>query len=156
RAPCSHRVPRALADRGVPGPQRRVSQRPQRAVEVRPRRFGHHRQRVLPGASIQVDERQTGLYAPLINATAILSASGRGPLARAALRAADFLFVLRPLILVPAWAFYSLGAHSHRVTRAVEHTAVIQSAFWCLSGVLACAYVLNQIFDLESDRLNGK
>lgn len=60
------------------------------------------------------------------------------------------------MILVPAWAFYSLGAHSHKVTRAVEHTAVIQSAFWCLSGVLACAYVLNQIFDLESDRLNGK
>jgi 4-hydroxybenzoate polyprenyltransferase len=60
------------------------------------------------------------------------------------------------LILVPAWAFYSLGAHTHRIPRAVEHTAVIQSAFWCLSGVLACAYVLNQIFDLESDRLNGK
>jgi len=42
------------------------------------------------------------------------------------------------------------------VSRAVEHTAVIQSAFWCLSALLACAYVLNQIFDLESDRLNGK
>ncbi|HKW13341.1 MAG TPA: UbiA family prenyltransferase [Candidatus Krumholzibacteria bacterium] len=69
---------------------------------------------------------------------------------------ADFLFVLRPLILVPAWAFYSLGAHTHRIPRAVEHTAIIQSAFWCLSSVLACAYVLNQIFDLESDRLNGK
>lgn len=40
--------------------------------------------------------------------------------------------------------------------RAFAHTAVIQSAFWCLSGVLACAYVLNQIFDLESDRLNNK
>lgn len=69
---------------------------------------------------------------------------------------ADFLFVLRPVILVPAWAFYSLGAHAHKVPRAFEHTAVIQSAFWCLSGVLACAYVLNQIFDIESDRLNGK
>jgi 4-hydroxybenzoate polyprenyltransferase len=84
------------------------------------------------------------------------SAPGRGPFAHAALRAADFLFVLRPLILVPAWAFYSLGAHTHKVPRAFEHSAVIQSAFWCLSGVLACAYVLNQIFDLESDRLNGK
>ncbi len=60
------------------------------------------------------------------------------------------------MILVPAWAFYSLGAHAHRVPRAFEHTAVIQSAFWCLSGVLAAAYVLNQIFDVESDRLNGK
>jgi len=76
--------------------------------------------------------------------------------ARAALRAADFLFVLRPLILVPAWAFYSLGAHAHRAPRSFEHSAVIQSGFWCLSGVLATAYVLNQIFDVESDRLNGK
>ena len=40
--------------------------------------------------------------------------------------------------------------------RSFEHSAVIQSGFWCLSGVLACAYVLNQVFDLESDRLNGK
>jgi len=64
--------------------------------------------------------------------------------------------VLRPLILVPAWSFYILGAHTHRVTRAFEHSAVIQSGFWCLSGVLATAYVLNQIFDVESDRLNGK
>jgi 4-hydroxybenzoate polyprenyltransferase len=72
------------------------------------------------------------------------------------LRAADYFFVFRPLILVPAWAFYSLGAHAHRIPRSFAHTAVIQSGFWCLSGVLATAYVLNQIFDLESDRLNGK
>jgi 4-hydroxybenzoate polyprenyltransferase len=77
-------------------------------------------------------------------------------LARIALRAGDFLFVLRPLILVPAWAFYSLGAHVQGVPRSFEHSAVIQSGFWSLSGLLACAYVLNQIFDLESDRLNGK
>ena len=64
--------------------------------------------------------------------------------------------MLRPVILIPAWSFYALGAHEHRATRAIEHSAVIQSGFWCLSGVLAAAYVLNQIFDLESDRLNGK
>jgi 4-hydroxybenzoate polyprenyltransferase len=63
--------------------------------------------------------------------------------------------VLRPLILVPAWGFYALGAHVH-AGRSFASSAVIQSGFWCLSGVLAAAYVLNQIFDLESDRLNGK
>ena len=72
------------------------------------------------------------------------------------MRAADCVFVFRPLILVPAWAFYILGSHAHRVSRSFEHSGVIQSGFWCLSGVLAAAYVLNQIFDLESDRLNGK
>jgi 4-hydroxybenzoate polyprenyltransferase len=63
--------------------------------------------------------------------------------------------VLRPLILVPAWGFYTLGAHVH-AGRSFASSAVIQSGFWCLSGLLAAAYVLNQIFDLESDRLNGK
>ena len=33
---------------------------------------------------------------------------------------------------------------------------MIQSGFWCLSALLAAAYVLNQIFDVESDRFNGK
>jgi chlorophyll synthase len=83
------------------------------------------------------------------------AAPPRRPIARIALRAADFLFVLRPLILVPAWSFYALGAHAH-AGRSFASSAVIQSGFWCLSAVLAAAYVLNQIFDLESDRLNGK
>ncbi len=70
------------------------------------------------------------------------------------LRIADFFFVLRPLILVPAWSFYILGAHSAR--RPVLATVLNMPGFLCLSAILACAYVLNQIFDEESDRLNDK
>jgi 4-hydroxybenzoate polyprenyltransferase len=70
------------------------------------------------------------------------------------LRVADFVFVLRPLILVPAWSFYALGAHS--APEVVLATVLSESGFWCLSALLACAYVLNQIFDRESDALNDK
>jgi 4-hydroxybenzoate polyprenyltransferase len=64
------------------------------------------------------------------------------------------VFVLRPLILVPAWSFYALGAHS--APDVVLATVLADTGFWCLSAVLACAYVLNQIFDRESDALNDK
>jgi 4-hydroxybenzoate polyprenyltransferase len=64
------------------------------------------------------------------------------------------VFVLRPLILVPAWSFYALGAHS--APDVVLASVLADSGFWCLSAVLACAYVLNQIFDRESDALNDK
>jgi chlorophyll synthase len=70
------------------------------------------------------------------------------------LRIADFLFVLRPLILIPAWSFYALGAHGGR--RPVLATVLAAPGFWCLTAVLACAYVVNQIFDRESDLMNDK
>ncbi len=73
------------------------------------------------------------------------------------LRAGDFVFVLRPLIMVPAWSFYALGVHLAPVPARVElFSVIVQPGFWCLSALLASAYVVNQIFDQASDRLNGK
>jgi chlorophyll synthase len=73
------------------------------------------------------------------------------------LRGADFVFVLRPLIMVPAWSFYALGVHLAPVPAQVELFSVItQPGFWCLTALLASAYVVNQIFDRDSDQLNGK
>lgn len=71
------------------------------------------------------------------------------------LRVADFVFVLRPLIMIPAWCFYVLGAHAP-VTRRAISPALTHPGFWCMTAVLAAAYVLNQVFDVESDRLNDK
>jgi len=62
--------------------------------------------------------------------------------------------VLRPLILVPAWSFYALGAHG--APDVVPVTVLADRGFWCLSAILACAYVLNQLFDRDSDALNDK
>jgi chlorophyll/bacteriochlorophyll a synthase len=67
------------------------------------------------------------------------------------------VFVLRPLIMVPAWSFYALGVHLPPVPTQVElFSVLVQPGFWCLTALLASAYVVNQIFDQQSDRLNGK
>jgi len=74
---------------------------------------------------------------------------------RILLRIGDYIFVTRPLILIPAWSFYLLGASAGR-----DRTAVAPPAFYygflCLTAILITAYLLNQIFDRESDRRNDK
>jgi 4-hydroxybenzoate polyprenyltransferase len=77
------------------------------------------------------------------------------------LRLGDYLFVMRPLILVPAWSFYLLGAAAGRryagdPTADIQAPAAFYYGFACLTAVLVTAYLLNQIFDVESDRLNRK
>lgn len=59
--------------------------------------------------------------------------------------------------MVPAWSFYALGVHLAPVPARVElFSVIVQPGFWCLTALLASAYVVNQIFDQSSDRLNGK
>jgi chlorophyll synthase len=59
--------------------------------------------------------------------------------------------------MIPAWSFYALGVHLAPVPARVElFSVIVQPGFWCLTAILASAYVVNQIFDEESDRLNGK
>jgi 4-hydroxybenzoate polyprenyltransferase len=72
------------------------------------------------------------------------------------LRICDFLFVLRPVILIPAWSFYLLGAAQgggmSPLTRGLPTAAAVLS----LTAILITAYLLNQIFDRESDEKNNK
>lgn len=73
------------------------------------------------------------------------------------LRLGDFLFVMRPLILIPAWSFYLLGAAAgNRQSPHADTPASLYYGFACLTAILVTAYLLNQIFDLESDRRNRK
>ncbi|UCG52368.1 MAG: UbiA family prenyltransferase [Candidatus Latescibacterota bacterium] len=77
------------------------------------------------------------------------------------------MFVLRPVILIPAWSFYLIGA-SEGVGRSSVFRASLPSAFGsnadfpsltaftCLTAILVTAYLLNQIFDRESDERNNK
>lgn len=62
------------------------------------------------------------------------------------MRLLDAFFALRPLVLVPAWSFFLLGCDA----------AFPALRFGLLSAVLAGAYLVNQVTDFESDRLNGK
>jgi 1,4-dihydroxy-2-naphthoate octaprenyltransferase len=73
------------------------------------------------------------------------------------LRICDFLFVLRPVILIPAWSFYLLGA-SAASNRILGSPTGLPSLlpFACLTAILVTAYLLNQVFDKDSDEKNDK
>jgi 4-hydroxybenzoate polyprenyltransferase len=76
---------------------------------------------------------------------------------RVFLRICDYIFVLRPLILIPAWSFYLIGA-GEASGRDLWRQAAPPSlkAFVCLTAILITAYLLNQIFDRQSDERNQK
>jgi len=71
------------------------------------------------------------------------------------MRAVDFFFALRPLVLVPAWSFFLLG---YGVARA-DHGGALPfpgTRLVLLTAVLVAVYLVNQVIDFESDRINGK
>jgi len=73
------------------------------------------------------------------------------------LKICDFVFVLRPLILIPAWSFYLVGAAKARgQTFAAYAELPAPIVVLCLTSILVSAYLLNQIFDKESDEKNDK
>lgn len=75
----------------------------------------------------------------------------------AILRICDFLFVFRPVILIPAWSFFLLGAaESARSSGNPLDAVPAPVTMFCLTAILATAYLLNQIFDRESDERNNK
>lgn len=73
------------------------------------------------------------------------------------LRIGDYIFVLRPVILIPVWSFFLLGAavglDGSPLTGAGRS---LPPGIVCLSAIMITAYLLNQVFDLESDRRNRK
>lgn len=83
------------------------------------------------------------------------------------LRALDFLFVLRPTLLIAVWTVALAGLWSHE--RLLTGAAWYLPA-WPLAGLavpaalelflftllMGAAFLLNQLSDIESDRLNNK
>ena len=77
-------------------------------------------------------------------------------ISRTFLRLCDYIFVLRPLILVPAWSFFLVGA-AQGGDRAFLNTALPSSTVLpTLTAILIVAYLINQIFDKDSDAKNNK
>jgi chlorophyll synthase len=66
------------------------------------------------------------------------------------MRLLDFFFAMRPLVLIPAWSFFLLGLD---LSPAPGFPAL---RLLLLSVVLASSYLVNQVIDAESDRLNDK
>lgn len=69
----------------------------------------------------------------------------------------DRFFLMRPTILVPVWTFLLLGNyHSAPQIPNLMPRARFILAFFIYSILLGGIYILNQIYDRESDRLNKK
>ncbi len=77
-------------------------------------------------------------------------------------RVLDFLFLARPTLLLPGWGFFVIG-HLHALNLMGDlrpWLGIPKGEFWwgllSATSISAYIYVLNQIYDRESDRLNRK
>jgi len=69
----------------------------------------------------------------------------------------DFIFLLRPMILIPVWTFYLLGAwHGLMLSGAPIPMKPFFTGLVSFTAILGAVYIVNQIADRETDRINGK
>jgi 4-hydroxybenzoate polyprenyltransferase len=66
----------------------------------------------------------------------------------------DYLFILRPLILIPAWNFLLIGNYIARGQSGLTPELVL--GFVIFTCIMGGTYILNQIMDRETDRINRK
>lgn len=72
-------------------------------------------------------------------------------------RPADYIFLLRPMILIPVWTFYLLGAwHSGDGSQVYLPSSSLLIGLASFTSLLGAIYIINQIADRESDRMNRK
>lgn len=73
-------------------------------------------------------------------------------------RLLDPVFLLRPTLMYPVWIFYLAGFWSGRkFSEAADHEP--STSLWIglgLTAVMGAVYILNQIQDAETDRINHK
>jgi len=70
------------------------------------------------------------------------------------LRFFDYIFILRPLILIPVWDFFLIGNYlASQENRFVLKPFLGLGVYTMLMGGI---YILNQITDINTDRLNKK
>jgi len=66
----------------------------------------------------------------------------------------DYLFILRPLILIPCWNFLLIGSYLARGRAGFTPEIVLGLVIYTF--VMGGVYILNQIMDIETDRINKK
>ncbi|KAA3661224.1 MAG: hypothetical protein DWQ10_05000 [Calditrichaeota bacterium] len=75
-------------------------------------------------------------------------------------RVFDYLFVLRPTLFFPVWTVYAAGFFSAK--RFLPETLQVDNSGWglavgiALSLLMGSAFILNQIVDVPTDKLNNK
>lgn len=66
----------------------------------------------------------------------------------------DYLFLIRPVLMPPVWTILLLG---HRRSSQLSGDSNLPGlAILLVTFLVGAVYILNQIFDIESDRLNQK
>jgi 4-hydroxybenzoate polyprenyltransferase len=70
------------------------------------------------------------------------------------LRWLDYLFVIRPVLMPPVWTILLLGHHRSAVLSGESNLPGL--ILLLVTFLVGAVYLLNQIYDVESDRLNKK
>lgn len=66
----------------------------------------------------------------------------------------DFVFLLRPILLIPCWNFLLIG--SYRAQGGGGFSGRVLLGLVIYTFVMGGIYILNQIMDVETDRINKK
>jgi 4-hydroxybenzoate polyprenyltransferase len=66
----------------------------------------------------------------------------------------DYLFIARPVLMPPVWTILLLGHHRSSLSSASKNSVGI--VFLLISASIGAVYILNQIHDIDSDRINKK
>lgn len=66
----------------------------------------------------------------------------------------DYFFILRPLILIPSWNFLLIGSYLTHKTPGVKNDVLLGLIIYTF--IMGGIYILNQIMDIETDRINKK
>ena len=66
----------------------------------------------------------------------------------------DYFFILRPLILIPCWNFLLIGSYLARGKSGFTIEIILGLIIYTF--IMGGVYILNQIMDIETDRINKK
>lgn len=72
------------------------------------------------------------------------------------MKALDFVFAARPLLLVPFWSIYLVALNFHHELAGKSFGWINALSLLCLTLLGAAACYLNQVYDADSDRINNK
>ena len=68
----------------------------------------------------------------------------------------DSIFAARPMLHVPVWTVYLISLHHHNRLSGEHFDLWDLATLAVLSLLFAGVYYINQVYDIESDRINGK
>lgn len=72
------------------------------------------------------------------------------------MRLLDIIFASRPLLLMQVWTVYLVALGYHQRLSGDSFTWLDLAIMTALTLIFAAAFLINQVYDEESDRINGK